>query len=115
MKWTVTVLFLLFLAGCVERPEATHEPMTAADGRRAMMITCPRSKRECLAEAASVCPTGYTVLDEDSQQSLRTTPDLLTFNGQDGKVASQTVPGHAYTVYHGEMLIRCRKLADADR
>lgn len=102
-------LLTVLLAGCMQRPEATHEPMTAADGRRAMLISCPRSRGECLAEAASVCPNGYAVLDEESQQALRSTASVTTFSSYNGHIVPRTIPGQAYTEYHGEMLVRCSR------
>lgn len=112
MKRALLALFLL--AGCVERPEATHEPMTAADGQRAMMVTCPRSRRECLAEAATVCPNGYAILDEEAQQQLRSTPSAVAFSAYNGNLVPRTIPGQAYTVYHGEMLVRCQRAEEAE-
>jgi hypothetical protein len=85
----LALLLFCVLPACM--PEATHEPMTAADGQRAMLVTCPRSRRECLAEATAVCPAGYMILDQESKNGIWT---------------SHT--GRTWSEYHGEMLVRCQ-------
>lgn len=102
-----TVLILLFLVGCAEPPQAVHEPMTAADGRRAMLITCPRSHGECLAEAASVCPNGYEVLDQSEQQKLRSWQPPPTYASYNGYIVPQQSAPRSWSEYRGEMLVRC--------
>lgn len=81
----------LLLIGCVHA-EATHEPITAPDGARAMLIECPRSRRECLEEASEVCPNGYAILDQEAQTRL-----VQGYNGQ------------TWTAYKGQMVVRCKR------
>ena len=103
---------ILVTGGCVQAPTATHEPMTAADGERAMFISCPRSRGECLSEAATVCPNGYQVLEQGERQDLRSGQSAPTFVAYDGHVIPQQGPARVWAEYHGEMLVRCSRSDD---
>lgn len=92
LAFILVMAFILFLQSSCVRAEATHEPVTAPDGARAILIECPRSRRECLAEASEVCPNGYAILDQEAQARL-----VQGYNGQ------------TWTAYKGQMVVRCKR------
>jgi hypothetical protein len=81
---------LLLLASCVKR-----SVVMAPDGQNAYLIECQRARKDCLAEAADACPSGYRILDQEARTGAFVT------SGQAGYAPQ------AWNTYKAEMLVRC--------
>lgn len=53
-------------------------------------VGCKRSRANCYEEAKAVCPSGFEILDGDSQSGYYVSGNVIA------------------PVYKGEMLVRCR-------
>lgn len=55
----------LFLAGC----SGTHvRDISGPDGQPAHVVECGSDRSACLVTAGKVCPAGYTVIDDATNQ-----------------------------------------------
>jgi len=60
-------LVAVLAANCAHR----NNTVVAPDGQPALLLTCD-SHAECLRQAGRRCPTGYQVMDRDTQQGRTT-------------------------------------------
>ena len=61
----ILVGFCLALVGCA----VPATPVTGPDGHQAYVLKCSgymRDRQDCLIKAGQLCPTGYSVVDDNS-------------------------------------------------
>jgi len=65
MRVLIACCFVLVLGGCA----VPATPITGPDGKTAYVLKCSgymRDRQDCLVKAGQVCPSGYTVVDDNS-------------------------------------------------
>lgn len=62
-KSLYAVAVLALLAGCVHVTE-----IKGPDGRIAHVLDCGNNRANCLRKAGELCPTGYQVIDDATNQ-----------------------------------------------
>ncbi|GEM_PF-4719862 len=105
--------WLLLMLGCEaeQMVYARSEPITAADGRPAMLITCVESVGRCYIRASRVCPQGYTTLDSQGLVGSESESRGYATGGSGWGRSHGTTTTSA--TYRGTMLIQCGTAAPA--
>lgn len=66
-----TGLWLILCVALVTSCAHRNDVVVAPDGQPALLLRCD-SHAECLRQAGRKCPTGYQVMDRDTQQGRTT-------------------------------------------
>jgi len=109
-------VILLVVTGC-GRPAAEPPPplpveiISGPDGKPAALISCANGPRYCFQVAATLCPTGYNVLDRESRV-LGTRGSGKAYAYRAGNSTIATGSGSSVTDTESTLFVSCPGIAE---